>query len=171
MRVALLYCRRPLYFADHLTLKKIAWVQMGILAFTALSVGLWAQPAVVAQAQETRPSAAPSAQAPAEEKKPPKKGKSHQYDFLLIGTVFTEKGLSLEGAQLRVRRAGEKKFRWETLTDRRGEFAVRVKQGADYEIVVRAKGFQEQTRTVDAKSGDREDLNFHLAPALEGKRK
>ena len=156
---------------------KISSKVIRVFAGAGLGVVLWAQPArsgcpaVIGDGRESQSSAGPTAQAEASGKKPLKNDKSHQYDFLLIGTVFTENGFSLEGAQLRIRRAGDKKFRWETLTDRRGEFAVRVKQGADYEIVVRAKGFQEQTRTVDAKSGDREDLNFHLAPAPEGKPK
>jgi len=39
---------------------------------------------------------------------------SHANDFLVRGTVFTDKALSFPGVQLRIRRAGEKKFRWRT---------------------------------------------------------
>jgi hypothetical protein len=73
---------------------------------------------------------------------------------LIRGTVFNEQALSFPGAELRIRRAGEKKFRWETYTNSRGEFAVRVPQGSDYEMMVRAKGFEAQTRAIDAKTGD-----------------
>src|SRR5258707_2696793 len=82
-----------------------------------------------------------------------KKKYSHANDFLIRGTVFTDKALSFPGVQLRIRRAGEKKFRWESYTNSRGEFAVRVPQGSEYEMVVHAKGFAEQTRTIDTKSG------------------
>lgn len=100
------------------------------------------------------------------------KGKgSHQNDYLIFGTVFTEKGLSFPGAAIRVRRAGEKKVAGEATSDRRGEFAVRVAQGVEYEITVSAKGFQDETRKVDAKYGDRQDLVFRLKPAVGGRTK
>src|SRR6267142_95539 len=80
-------------------------------------------------------------------------------------------GLPPPGVQLRIRRAGDKKFRWESYTNSRGEFAVRVPQGAAYEMVIRAKGFTEQTRTIDAKSsGNEESIAFRLEPALGGKK-
>jgi carboxypeptidase family protein len=149
-----------------------AGLVVGVCALPALDLSCLPAPAFAARSQEPQPSAAPPAgqtQTPQKNKK--KKKHSHEYDFLLIGTVFTEKGFSLEGAELRVRRMTEVKFRWEARSDRRGEFALRVPQGADYEIVVLAKGFQVQTRTVDAKSGDREDLVFRLVPASQGKSK
>src|SRR5262249_39973056 len=71
---------------------------------------------------------------------------SHANDFVVRGTVFNEKALSVPGAQLRIRRANDKKFRWETRTNSRGEFAVRVPQGSDYEIVAHVKGYIDQTR-------------------------
>jgi hypothetical protein len=40
--------------------------------------------------------------------------------------VFTDQGFALPGARVRVRRADEKKPKWEATSDRRGEFAVRV---------------------------------------------
>jgi hypothetical protein len=73
--------------------------------------------------------------------------------------------------QLRIRRAGDKKFRWESYTNSRGEFAVRVPQGSAYEMVVRAKGFTEQTRTIDAKNGGNEEsIAFRLEPVVGGKK-
>jgi hypothetical protein len=130
--------------------------------------------ALFGQAQEpapTAPSSAPAAQAPAAApSKPAKKKYSHANDFLIRGTVFTEKALSFPGVQLRIRRAGEKKFRWESYTDSRGEFAVRVPQGSDYEMVVRAKGFAEQTRSIDAKTGGNEErMVFRMQPTAGGK--
>jgi len=87
----------------------------------------------------------------------------HSNDFLVRGTVFTEQGMALPGAELRIRRSAEKKFRWDTITNSRGDFAVRVKMGSDYEVMVRAKGYQQQSLSVDAKTGERfKDLVFRL---------
>src|SRR6266699_1814652 len=124
------------------------------------------------QAQEPAPPAsAGTPQFPAvTPNKPSKKKYSHVNDFLIRGTVFTDKALSFPGVQLRIRRAGEKKFRWESYTNSRGEFAVRVPQGSDYELVVRAKGFAEQARTIDAKTGGNEEsMVFRMQPTAVGK--
>jgi hypothetical protein len=95
---------------------------------------------------------------------------SHASDFLIRGTVFTDKSLSFPAVQLRIRRAGEKKFRWEDQTNSRGEFAIRVPQGAQYEMVVRAKNFADQIRTIDARTGSGENnVVFRMEPAKKGK--
>ena len=95
---------------------------------------------------------------------------SHANDFLIRGTVFTDKALSFPGVHLRIRRAGEKKFRWEDQTNSRGEFAIRVPQGAQYEMVVRAKNFADQARTIDARTGSAENnVVFRMEPAKKGK--
>jgi hypothetical protein len=96
---------------------------------------------------------------------------SHANDFLIRGTVFTDKALSFPDVQLRIRRSGEKKFRWEDRTNSRGEFAIRVPQGIQYEMVVHAKGFAEQTRTIDARNGSGENsVVFRMEPAKKGKK-
>jgi len=103
--------------------------------------------------------------------KPGSKKYSHANDFLIHGTVFNEKALSFPDVQIRIRRAGEKKFHWETYTNFRGDFAVRVPQGSSYEMLVHVKGFADQTRTVDAKNGGIEErIAFQMEPAAEGKR-
>jgi hypothetical protein len=91
-------------------------------------------------------------------------------EVLITGTVFTEKGFSLAGATIRVSRAGERKARWEAASDRRGEFGVRVPQGTEYEVRVKAKGYEEQTQKVDGKSSAYENLVFRMAPATGGKK-
>jgi hypothetical protein len=107
------------------------------------------------------PLSTPSAESSSQEKSG--SASRHSDDFLVRGTVFTEEGLALPGAELRIRRASEKRFRWDSVSNSRGNFAVRVKMGADYEVVVRAKGFQEQSLPVDAKSGERfKDLVFRM---------
>jgi hypothetical protein len=96
---------------------------------------------------------------------------SHADDFLIIGTVFTEQGYAFPGVQLRVRRAAEKKFRWDTYTNSRGEFAVRVPQGTDYEMIVHAKGFADQSKSLDAKSGVSEArMVFRMEPGKDEKK-
>lgn len=102
-----------------------------------------------------------------------KKTKEEEFasQCLLFGTVFTQQGLSLPGAEIKVRRVSEKKFRWEGSSDRRGEFAVRVPMGEDYEIAVKANGYAPMTRAVDAKTANRVDLLFRLQPAAGGKKK
>jgi hypothetical protein len=131
-------------------------------------------PALYSGAQEPAPPAAavppPAAQTPAPEK-PQKQKYSHANDFLIIGTVFDPKGYAFPGAQLRVRRSSEKKYRWDSFTNSRGEFAVRVPQGSGYEMVIRAKGFADQTRALDAKTGVSEArIVFHMEPAAGEKK-
>ena len=94
----------------------------------------------------------------------------HANDLLLRGTVFNERGLAMREVKLRIRRANEKKSRWETYTNSRGEFAIRVPPGSDYEMQAESKGFEKQTRAISAKdsSGD-EKIIFHLEPAKGGK--
>jgi hypothetical protein len=126
-------------------------------------------------AQEPAPPAPPAPSVPqTSPASPEKSGKqkySHANDFLIEGTVFNDKGISFAGVQLRVRRSGEKKFRWESATASRGDFAIRVPQGAEYEMVVHAKGFADQTRTVDAKTGGNEErMVFRMEQAAGGKK-
>jgi hypothetical protein len=143
------------------------------------TAALFAPPAYVsAQEAQTTPSAqaAPAAsdvaqpRAASPAKSAPKKY-SHANDFLIRGTVFTDKGFSFPGVELRIRRSTEKKVRWQTYTNSRGDFAIRVPQGSDYELVVRSKHYDEQTRTVDAKSGAREEsMVFRMEPAAGSKK-
>ncbi len=122
------------------------------------SVGPFAQ-------EPVQPAPAPPPQAESSSSKPASgQGASrHSDDFLVRGTVFTAEGLSLPGAELRIRRSAEKKFRWDAISNSRGDFAVRVKMGSDYEVMVRAKGYQEQSIAVDGKTGERiKDLVFRM---------
>lgn len=125
--------------------------------------------AAPAQPPATTPSTPPAASS-----SKPSSGKlrySHANDFLIRGTIFTDKALAFPGVQLRLRRASEKKFRWQSYTNSRGEFAVRVPQGLQYELVIHAKGFADQTRAIDARSGLSEDsVVFRMEPAPGGKK-
>ena len=145
-----------------------------ILGAAALLIPL---PPALARHQEPAPPAPPPATAPAQ---PPattpaspstgtsssKRKYSHANDFLIRGTVFTDKALAFPAVQLRIRRSTEKKFHWETYTNSRGDFAVRVPQGLEYELVIHAKGFADQTRSIDAKNGLSETtVTFRMEPA------
>jgi hypothetical protein len=124
----------------------------------SISAPLFAQEPAQAPPQQT----APSPESSSTQNTGQTAGR-HSNDFLVRGTVFTQEGLALPGAELHIRRTAEKKFRWETITNSRGDFAVRVKMGSDYEVVVRAKGYQEQSLSVDAKGGERfKDLVFRM---------
>ena len=91
-------------------------------------------------------------------------------EVVITGTVFTEKGFSLAGATVRVYRIGERKARWEAVSDRRGEFGVRVPQGVEYEVRVNAKGCEEQKQKVDGRSSTYENLVFRMTPATGGQK-
>jgi Carboxypeptidase regulatory-like domain len=125
-----------------------------------------------ARAQEPPPP--PAAQPPQAESSTPKsssKSSSHIDWFLVHGTVFDEKALSLPGAQLRIKRQGEKKYRWNTYSNSRGEFAIRIPPGSDYEVVAQAQGFAPITQPVDAKNGlNDQNLVFRMQRSPEGKK-
>jgi hypothetical protein len=83
---------------------------------------------------------------------------------LIIGTVFNEHALSFPGVQVRIRQMGEKKFKWQTYTNSRGEFAVRVFPDFEYEVIVHAKKYEDQTQNVDAKVDVQQRLSIKLEP-------
>lgn len=125
-------------------------------------------------AQNQQPAPSQGQQTPAVSQSPAqpeyKKG-THASDTLIRGTVFSDKAMALPGAQLRLRRAGEKKFHWERFSNSRGEFGVYVPQGTSYEIVVRLKGFADLNQTVEAKPGAEEErIVLHMVPAGGGKK-
>ena len=83
--------------------------------------------------------------------------------FLILGTVFNEKAYAFPGVQVRIRRKGEKRFRYEIYTNSRGEFAVRVPDGIEYEVVVAQKKYKEQMQEVAANAADvQKRLTFRL---------
>ena len=87
---------------------------------------------------------------------------SHAHDFVIFVTVLNDRGFALLGAQARVRRAEEKKFRWEAVSDHQGELAVRVPQNGEYEMTIEARGFNTQTRKIDPREDNRTDLTIRM---------
>jgi hypothetical protein len=92
---------------------------------------------------------------------------SHVHAFVIFVTVFTDQGFAFSGARVRVRRADEKKFRWEAMSDHQGELAFRVPPGEEYEMTIEARGFKPQTRKIDARNDKRADLTVRMEPPTE----
>jgi Carboxypeptidase regulatory-like domain len=108
------------------------------------------------------PAPAPQA-APTQESSSTSKRKSKIPPFLILGTVFNEHALAFPGVEVKIRRKGEKKFRYDTYTNSRGEFAIRVPDGIEYEVVVRQKTYKEQSQVVTANMADvQKRLTFKL---------
>src|ERR1700720_164182 len=113
--------------------------------------------------------------APAQDSSSTNKRKSRIPPFLILGTVFNEHALAFPGVQVKIRRRGEKKYRYEIYTNSRGEFAIRVPDGIEYEVVVRQKNYQDQSQIVAANLADvQKRLTFKLEstkPAKAGESK
>ena len=108
------------------------------------------------------PAGAPTP-APVQESSSTSKHKSKIPPFLILGTVFNEHALAFPGVEIRIRRKGEKKFRYDTYTNSRGEFAIRVPDGIEYEVVVREKNYKEQSQAFVANMADvQKRLTFKL---------
>lgn len=89
---------------------------------------------------------------------------------MILGTVFNEGGYAFPGVKVRIRRKGEKKFLYEAYTNYRGEFAIRVPDGIEYEVVVTQKKYTEQSQVVAANIEDvQKRLSFKLEPIAPAK--
>jgi hypothetical protein len=90
-------------------------------------------------------------------------------DGILYVTVFTETGMRLPDASYTAHPFGKTKPHWEGYSDVRGEFAVRVSLQGDYEIEVKAKGYDPQIKKVASEVGDKTDVVFNLVPRTQKK--
>src|SRR5690348_18197648 len=119
------------------------------------------------------PSETPAPAAPAvraQERSSTSKHKSKVPPFLILGTVFNEHALAFSGVEVKIRRKGEKKFRYDTYTNSRGEFAIRVPDGIEYEVVIRQKNYKEQSQGVVANMADvQKRLSFKLETSKPAK--
>ena len=130
----------------------------------------------LAAAQQPVPPPPPSSEAPAHpavpaaESSSTSKHKSKVPPFLILGTVFNEHALAFPGVEVKIRRKGEKKFRYDTYTNSRGEFAIRVPDGIEYEVVIRQKNYKEQSQGVVANMADvQKRLSFKLETSQSAK--
>jgi hypothetical protein len=100
-----------------------------------------------------------------------KQGEVQPY-ALIFGTVWDPDGRPLYGVKIKIRRANEKKARWELYSDHRGEFAQRVPAGKlDYIVWADLKGYKLQSGkqlgagpnvTVHIENDERADIGLHL---------
>jgi hypothetical protein len=91
---------------------------------------------------------------------------------LIYGTVWGPDHRPLYGVKIRIRRAVEKKIRWELYSDHSGEFAQRVPAGkADYAVSADLRGYKlmpgkqlrmDQDVIVHIENDERADIGLHL---------
>lgn len=96
---------------------------------------------------------------------PPREDPRKAY-ALIFGTVYAPDDRPAYGVKVKIRRAGEKKARWELFSDRRGEFAQRLPAGfADYVVWADPKGPKDQPKPevkVHIENDERVDISLHL---------
>ena len=85
---------------------------------------------------------------------------------LIFGTVFDAEQHPIPGVKIKIRRADQKKAKWELISDRRGEFAQRVPAGtADYVVRPELKDKQAAEKAevrVHIEKDERQDIALHL---------
>ena len=101
--------------------------------------------------------------------KQPKPGQPYA---LIFGTVWGPNDRPVYGVRVKIRRAQDKKAKWELLSDHQGEFAQRLPAGkADYVVWADLKDFKAadgtilhsgQDVTVHVASDERVDIGLHL---------
>jgi hypothetical protein len=93
---------------------------------------------------------------------------------LIIGTVWGPDDRPLAGIPIKIRRATDKKAKWELMSDSRGEFAQRVPVGTqDYVIqadIKAAKGQSKPEITVQIENNERKEVSLHLTQQDLGKK-
>jgi len=92
---------------------------------------------------------------------------SSKQDYALIyGTVWGPDNYPVAGIPIKIRRASDKKWKWELSSDHSGEFAQRVPVGKqDYIIeadVKAPKGQPKPQVTVHIDDNERQDVGLHL---------
>ena len=125
---------------------------ISISAICVAAVGISAQPVPASSA------------APAENK--------HDKYALIFGTVWGPDNHPLFGVKVKIRRADQKKAKWELYSDHNGEFAQRVPPGpGDYLVWADLKGYKSPTGKelhqdgevkVHVDNDERADLGLHL---------
>ena len=94
--------------------------------------------------------------------------KAAKSDYALIyGTVWGPDDHTVAGVPISIRRASDKKPKWQLVSDRRGEFAQRVPVG-NQDYIVQAdikvpKGEPKPEVTVHIDDDERKDIGIHLS--------
>jgi len=82
---------------------------------------------------------------------------------LLFGTLYGPDQRPAYGVKIKIRRADQKKAKWELYSDHQGEFAQRVPAGkADYIITADAKGNPKPELTVHVDNDERKDFVLRI---------
>jgi hypothetical protein len=98
---------------------------------------------------------------------PPQSSNPSKNDYALIyGTVWGPDDHSVAGVPIKIRRAIDKKPKWELTSDRNGEFAQRVPAGGqDYIIeadIKMPKGQPKPQVKTHIEDNERQDVSIHL---------
>jgi hypothetical protein len=94
------------------------------------------------------------------------RAEDHKDYALIYGTVWSADGRATGGVPIKIQRVGDKKPKWELVSDRRGEFAQRVPVGDhEYRVIADIKhpkdGKKPET-TVHILKNERADISLHL---------
>ena len=84
---------------------------------------------------------------------------------VIIGTVWDQSGRAVPGVKVKILREGDKKPKWELVSDRNGEFAQRFPAGkADYLVWAEIKGKSGHVgeTKVHIEHDERQDIGLHL---------
>ncbi|HWY71783.1 MAG TPA: hypothetical protein VNX88_24160 [Terriglobales bacterium] len=82
---------------------------------------------------------------------------------LLFGTLYGPDQRPAYGVKIKIRRADQKKAKWELYSNHQGEFAQRVPAGkADYIITADVKGNPKPELTVHVDNDERKDFVLHM---------
>ena len=98
---------------------------------------------------------------------PQSSSNSHSKDYALIyGTVWGPDDHPVAGVPIKIRRATDKKPKWELYSDNNGEFAQRVPPGGE-DYIVQAdvkmpKGQPKPETKVHVYDDERQDVSLHL---------
>ena len=103
---------------------------------------------------------------------PERSGKKPPPYALIFGTVWGPNDYPVYGVKVKIRRADQKKARWELYSDHNGEFAQRLPAGkADYVVWADLKGYKPVSGkvlqlvsevTVHIENDERADIGLHL---------
>ncbi len=97
----------------------------------------------------------------------PQSSKDAKKDYALIyGTVWGPDNHPVGGVPIKIRRSGDKKPKWELVSDHSGEFAQRVPPGED-DYIIQAdikvpKGEPKPEVSVHIDGNERRDVGIHL---------
>ena len=97
----------------------------------------------------------------------PRAAAQEKKDYALIyGTVWGADDRAVAGVPIKIQRVGDKKPKWELVSDHRGEFAQRVPLGEhDYIVIADIKIPKGETKPqthVHVQKNERVDISLHL---------